>query len=226
MSTIALVQIPVDEFALRQTLPRVPEISIEVTRLVAYETPHFMPFLWAIGDSLDTFEAALDKDATIENVERLTEFEGERFYRMDWTSSIDLLTRTLIHEDGVIMNARGQGDSWHLRILFRDRDSFGDTHQYCKEQGLQFDIEQVYQLTQDNQRTYGLFGLTEHQYTTLIKALEEGYYEIPREASARDLANELDVSHQAVSEIFRRGHKNLISNALVTAPYHDLTVEE
>ncbi|MFB6155947.1 MAG: helix-turn-helix domain-containing protein [Haloferacaceae archaeon] len=226
MSTIAQVRIPVDEFALKQTLPRVPDVTVEVTRLVAHETPHFMPFLWAIGDDLGGFEEALDQDETVDNVERLTEFEGERFYRMDWTSAIDLLTHTLIHDDAAILNARGHADAWHLRLLFQDRDSFGSTRQYCEEQGLQFDIEQVYRLTRNNQRTHGLFGLTEQQYTCLINALEEGYYEVPRETSARALADELGVSHQAVSERLRRGHRNLISNALVTAPYHEPTSEE
>lgn len=226
MSTIAQVRLPVDEFALRQTLPRVPDVEIEVNRLVAYETPHVMPFLWAIGDDLDAFERALEDDVTIENVEVLTKVEGERFYRMDWVSSIDLLTQTLIHDDAAILNARGHADAWHLRILFEDRDSFGMTRQYCRDQGLKFDVEQIYRLTSEQQNGHGLYGLTEHQYECLMTALETGYYEVPREMSARDLADVLDVSHQAVSERLRRGHKNLVSNALVTAPYHQTSTEE
>lgn len=226
MSTIAQVQIPVEEFALRQTLPQVPDVSIEVTRVVASERPHMLPFLWAIGDDLDDFEAALADDETVDNVELLTEFEDERFYQMDWTSSVDLLTRMLIHDDAAILNARGQADAWHLRILFQDRDSFGTTREYCADQGLEMKIEQVYQITRANQRGHGLFGLTEQQYECLVRALETGYYEVPRETSARDLADDLSVSHQAISERLRRGHRNLVSNALVAAPYHDPSVEE
>ncbi|MFB6129527.1 MAG: helix-turn-helix domain-containing protein [Salinigranum sp.] len=226
MSTIAQVRIPVTDFALRQTLPRVPDVSVEVTRLVAYETPHMMPFLWAIGGRLDDLEAALDDDGTVDDVDLLTEFEGERFYRMEWRSAIDLLTQALIHDDAAILNARGQADAWHLRLLFDTQESFSNTRQFCVDQGLEMDIEQVHRLTQDNQRGHGLFGLTERQYACLIHALEAGYYEVPRESSARDLAADLDVSHQAVSERLRRGHKNLISNALVTAPYHEGSDEE
>jgi len=226
MSTIVQVRLPAGEFALRQSLPRVPEVTIEVNRLVANETPHVMPFLWAIGERLDDFETALAEDSTVENVERLTEFEGERFYRMDWTASIDLLTHTLIHNEGAILNARGRADYWHLRILFSDRDALAETREYCADQGLQMEVEQVHQLTERNQRSYGLFGLTERQYTCLMRALEEGYYNVPRDISARELAELLSVSHQAVSERLRRGHRNLISNALVTAPYHDPQAEE
>lgn len=225
MSTIAHLRLPVDEFALRQTLPRVPDVAVEVNRLVAYETPHVMPFLWAIGDSLDEFERALEEDVTVENVTELTEYEGERFYRMDWTSSIDLLTHTIIHQEGAIVNASGKADAWRLRVLFEDRDALRETETFCQEQGLSLEVEKVYRLTQNSERRYGLFGLTEEQYETLMEALERGYYDVPRGIDARGLADVLSVSHQAVSERLRRGHGNLVSNALV-APNNNASLEE
>ncbi len=48
----------------------------------------------------------------------------------------------------------------------------------------------------------------------MLAALEHGYYDVPREASLTDLAERLDVSHQALSERLRRGHGNLVKHAL------------
>ena len=71
-------------------------------------------------------------------------------------------------------------------------------------------------------RVYGLSGLeetqhnlTEQQYDTLTRAVEQGYYDVPREMNAKELADELDISHQALSERFRRGTKNLVNSTLL-----------
>jgi len=60
----------------------------------------------------------------------------------------------------------------------------------------------------------GRFGLTEQQYEAITAALEHGYYEIPRDASAEDLAGEIGISRQAFAERLRRGHRTLANDAL------------
>ncbi|MFC7142999.1 helix-turn-helix domain-containing protein [Halosimplex aquaticum] len=60
----------------------------------------------------------------------------------------------------------------------------------------------------------GGFHLTDEQFTTVKAALDRGYYKVPREATLEELANELDVSHQALSERLRRGHRTLIENVI------------
>jgi predicted DNA binding protein len=43
-----------------------------------------------------------------------------------------------------------------------------------------------------------------------LLAYERGFFDIPRRATAADLAAELDVSRQAVSERLRRGYAALV----------------
>jgi len=220
MSTIAQFEVPVEAFALRGTLPRVPEVVVEVDRFVVNDTPHVMPFLWAFGDGLDAFESLLEDDPTVERVEPLTAFEDERFYRFDWTSSIDRRTHALVNRAGAILNARARENDWHLRVLFPDRESMDATRRYCRDNEVPLRIQRVNHLTEKNQGEMGLYGLTDEQYSAIVEAIEKGYYDVPRNASARELATELDISHQALSERLRRAHKRLISNALVTAKHH------
>ena len=49
-----------------------------------------------------------------------------------------------------------------------------------------------------------------------MTAFEAGYYNIPRDVTSEELAAELDVSHQALSERFRRGHKQLVGQHFIT----------
>lgn len=49
-----------------------------------------------------------------------------------------------------------------------------------------------------------------------MTALEMGYFEVPRSAELTDVADELDLSPNAVSERIRRGEANLFRSALTT----------
>lgn len=55
--------------------------------------------------------------------------------------------------------------------------------------------------------------LTDKQRQTLELALEEGYYERPREVSLSELADRLDISKSAVSQRIRTAEIKLVKNA-------------
>ena len=213
MSTIVQLGIPAEEFALRETLPKVGDVEVQAERVVAHGRESVMPFCWAAGEDLDAFEDALADDPTVENERRLSGLRDGRFYQMEWVDEIDVLVHSITEHGAAILKAHGEGNRWHLRILFSDREAFSQTHEYCRDRGLNVDIEQVHELSGSGDVSQ--YGLSEQQYDALTTALERGYYEVPRDASARDLADVLGISHQAISERLRRGHENLVANALV-----------
>lgn len=60
------------------------------------------------------------------------------------------------------------------------------------------------------------YGLTEPQRDTIVTAYKAGYFEIPREVSLVDFAEQQGLSHQALSERVRRGLRNLVDSTLIT----------
>lgn len=58
------------------------------------------------------------------------------------------------------------------------------------------------------------YDLTPKQRETLVTALEAGYYEAPREVTMSELADQMDVSQQALSKRFRGAYENLITSTL------------
>ncbi len=64
-------------------------------------------------------------------------------------------------------------------------------------------------------RPAGQYGLTDPQYEVLTLACDRGYFAIPRQAELDDLAEELGVSHQALSERLRRGVEALVTDTLL-----------
>ncbi|WP_458187361.1 bacterio-opsin activator domain-containing protein [Haladaptatus sp. NG-WS-4] len=213
-ATVVEVEIPSDEFALSRALSTLGGLAFEIERVVAHGDDHVMPFVWVTcdGGSREDIESALADDPTVEDVELLTEMEDEWLYRMEWVDQIDTLIQILINEEGTILAAMGDGHSWNFRIVFPERESLSRTYEYCESEGMTLDVLNIYRLEEGRR---GRFGLTEDQQDMLTLAFEHGYYDVPREATAGDLADQLEISHQAVSERLRRGHESLVENALI-----------
>lgn len=213
MGTIAEIHILVDEFVLRETLSAVPDAEFEVMRVAAHGSDDVIPFLVARAPDQDALNDALEADSSVANVSLLADSDDEWLYRMEWVADIRILVHVLLEENGTILSAYGSGNGWHLRILFPDRDSLSATFDFCEQHDLTLEIERIYEL--DDAARRGQYGLTSEQLDTLVKAHERGFYDIPREQTMNDLASDLGISHQALSERLRRGHRNLIENTLV-----------
>lgn len=214
VGTIAEIEMPAAEFALYETFARLDGIACEIERVVAHDTDRIMPFVWIRNGSYENEEVttALTDDSTIDTFELLVDLDDEGLYRMGWIDRVQTLVQILIEEEGTIMAASGEDGTWSVRVLFAERDALSRTYDYCETHGLTFDVRRIYELDEGRQ---GRFGLTDKQHTTLVTAFESGYYKIPRETTAGDLAIDLDISHQALSELLRRGHESLVRNTII-----------
>ena len=212
MSTISEVSISAATFALGKTLESVPEATFDIERVVAHDTENVLPFIWATAPDRDALEAAFEADESVANVELLSDLDDEWLYRMEWVSHVQFVVHALLEEQATVLDAHSENGHWRLRLLFPDRESLSRTYDFCDDHDIDLDIETIYEM--DSER-HGRFGLTEQQAEALTAAFERGYYEVPRGVSVADLADALDISHQALSERFRRAHGNLVENTLV-----------
>lgn len=224
MSTIAELTLPAKEFALRRTLESVPGLEAEVERVVAYEPNQVMPYVWfsETNSAFSGLDEAIERDPSVEDAELLTDLDDERLYRMNWISDVSVIIHVLTEEQATILDASGKERRWRLRILFPERAALSRTFEFATDQGLGLSIQKIHEL--DDQRG-GRYGLTDTQHETLVKALEEGYYDIPRRADMEALSDELGISHQALSERLRRAHRALVEEAITIGPEADLEEE-
>ena len=216
MSTIVEATVPAEQFALAETLSGVPETEVRMVRLVAHGADHVMPFLWAGCEDTDRLNDALANDPSTESVDLLADFDGECLFRVEWATRVRVLVSIVVEEGATILDASGQGDTWHLQIFFPRHDRVAETDEFCEQYGIDLSLERVNRLSEAAE--YGHLGLTERQYDTLVNAYEAGYYDVPRTVNQEELAEHFDVSHQALSERLRRAHETVITNAL----YHKL----
>lgn len=223
MATIAELRIPADEFVLRHTLDTLTEVDFEIERIVAHDPEEVMPYVWATGVDSKELESVLEEDPSVDEIERIARPDDAVLYQMHWIESIQTLVHILIEEEGTILVAEGSREGWFLRVLFPDRDSLSRAYDFCRENGLSLDVQRIYDVNDGRQ---GRFGLTDDQEETITAAYERGYYDVPRGISLSDFAEELDVSHQALSERIRRGHKTLVENSIVVGRGEKTETEE
>ncbi|WP_135305011.1 helix-turn-helix domain-containing protein [Haloarcula amylovorans] len=219
MATIVIGSVPAKEFALKHTLDVLPDVQFECERIIKSGDDAVMPLMWARNVDREELEAAFDEDPSVDNVRMLADFEDEYLYRMDWVDHVELLLGMLTNSEATILDAYGKKEEWRLRVMFPTRDKFSATYEFCNEHGLTYDVESIRDMDGE---PAGRFGLTEGQYQALVLAAKEGYYHVPQEKTLEELANELDISHQALSERLRRGTESLIEDTLLVGTDPDL----
>lgn len=167
-------------------------------------------------------EAALRSDPTVREATALVDLEPQCLYRVETADRVQPLHGMLVEANASVFALSGTDGRWRVRALFPSRDALGGACERCEDRGTGVTLRSV--------RGVGLeaetwFGLTDEQYAALTTAYEAGYFDVPREADLMDLADELGVSHQSLSERLRRAHKTLLARTLVSAPRWSMTID-
>ena len=216
MATIIEASLPVEDFALVETLQDCPEATVECEQIVEHPDETVMPLVWVRHTAPDAFETALEQDPTVATYTRLAATATEHLYEMDWTANVQFMLRILTIEGAVILDTVGTGDGWHLRVLFPDREDVRTTTDFCETHHLDFTIERIHHLEEDDVHQGSIrAGLTAPQREALTAAYQQGYFNVPRAVDLEAVATDLGISHQALSERLRRGHATLIEETLV-----------
>ncbi|WP_158059686.1 helix-turn-helix domain-containing protein [Halorussus halophilus] len=212
MSILAEFSVPAEKFLLGTALKTVPEVGIEVERVVADER-EITPYFWAVGTNFEAFEAAMETDSTVDSIGTLEEHDDKRFYRASWNDNNSGISFAISETEATILTAQGTADGWELRALFPEEESLSKFHDFCATYGLEFDLSRLYESR--NPEAVGKYDVTEKQHEALTVAAESQYFSVPRGVTLEELANDLDISPNALSTRLRRGHNNLIENTLL-----------
>lgn len=173
-----------------------------------------LPFLWVHGteDEREAFERRLDTNDLLAGYTMLDAFESKWLYRLSWASLPNHLVENLVDVDAEVLSAAGTQESWEIEVRFPDPSALPDFHQNCQQHGVELDVNGIYPLKPDGGDG---FGLTPSQRETLVRAYKSGFYNIPRDVTAVELASDLGISDQSLSERLRRAHGSLIESTLL-----------
>ncbi|MDS0281533.1 helix-turn-helix domain-containing protein [Haloarcula onubensis] len=213
MPTIVQGTLPAEAFALDHTLSSVPGLRVECERLVQSGAKSVMPLLWMRGADRDVLDDTLDEDPTVGAVSCLAAVgDTDSLWRIEWADRVRYLLEMVTNGRATVLDIHTRDDRWCLSVLYPTREHFSRTHQFATDHGLAFDVASI---RETGGEPSGRVGLTDGQREVLVRAARQGYFDVPRDVDLEGLADDCEVSHQALSERLRRGMGTLIEDTLL-----------
>ena len=208
MGTIAVVDVPVSDLALAETVQRVSDCYAELERAVAADTEDSLS-VWIDGTDPEGIRSALDADPSVAEAVEVTEENGATLYDVTLDSPHPSSRRVVCDHGGVMLEACTEGESWTVHVRFPSREHLSDAIEAFEQADIGLEVVRIHDLGETHSSA---LGLTDSQLEALQTALRSGYYEVPREAGLKDIADELGESHQSLSEKLRRAHQTVVAS--------------
>lgn len=217
MTTRSVLTISLEEIALAETAGQLPDVYFYVEQTAMADTDDTLN-LWIATEDPSAIDGALGDDPSVTDYDRLKGNDDEHLYRVTLAKEVRLV-RELIHGyDGTITEVYGDADGWTLEVRFPDRERFSELDDEFEQYGIHPTYETIESV--DDSDDEAMSVLTDSQRRSIELAVDRGYYQVPREVSLQELAREMDISHQALSERLRRAEKRLAEEKL-TSPAED-----
>lgn len=211
MSVIAEIQIEGD-FALKELLKELPDVRVQFERVVP-AGERTVPLVWIHTADPEPAEQTLREHELVSSITQLDTFEDRALYRIEWVEEPDGIFSEIRSQRADLLDAVGINESWEFELRFPSHEALSDFHARCKASGLTLTVNRIYRPS-DTESTVR-YGLTDRQYDTLLRALEQGYFNIPREVTSEELATSFNISGQSITERIRRGLTNVLTHILV-----------
>ena len=213
MCIIAEFSLPHRELALAQTFSRVPGLVLEAERTVAHSAARSIPYLWAVGTATDV-EQELGADPTTRRVSWSTTAGSDALYEIEWAPAVERRIETLLDADVTVLTLVGRATGWTLRVRATDHETVAAYRNRLREATCSVTLDRL--RTPESPVADGQFLLTDKQREALVAAQQLGYFDIPREITLSDLADELGISQQALSKRLRRAQQTITRDVLAS----------
>ena len=201
------------EFPLNTVFEQLSDATVELDRVIPTNDA-VIPYFWIYAEDIGDLTLDLSGDQGVDEVTVIDELDEQMLVRIDWNLDHESVLTAIIETDVTLLSGLGENENWTFEVRSDDQQAISEFQSYCRENDIPVRLTQLHALSPlDSDRQY---DLTEGQRTALILAYSRGYFDSPRAATQDDIAEELDISHQAVSSRLQRGMRRLVASALIT----------
>lgn len=213
MSVVAEVRVSADEFELGRLFEAGmrPDAAVELETMVPAGNG-VVPYFRLRTEHLDGFLDTVREEAIVEDLRVVDDFGGRALLAFDWEATDDPLFGGVLQSGVAVLDASGRGGTWTFELRFDGSSDLDAFREHCVEVGIDLDLVRM---RRSSSPGFDLsFGLTGPQHEALALAVDRGYYDVPRRCTTAELAVELGISDQAVSERLRRGVFGLVRHTV------------
>jgi predicted DNA binding protein len=202
---------------LREASLAVPDASIVLEDEQILKDGRIRLLFWANSGDLEKLEHTIEKDPTVSDLQCLADpAERGRLYRvlyteegMEWTTH-----HRWVEVDATLLDSKLRNGTWTVEMRFPDQEALGEYRSLLEDRGLDFTVKSLWTKNVGTENQLDPV-LTQRQRETLVRAVERGYYDVPRRINSAELAEEFGISDQALSERLRRGIASLTRQTLI-----------
>ena len=213
MATEATFTVPSDQFPLGTVFHQLPNVRIEMERLIPAQDV-VIPYFWVRGTEVTDIESAFSEHPGVEAIRLVDSVEDEYLLRVEWALDYDDVLTILAETAVPLIEATGTNRQWTFEIRGDDRNDIAAFQRQCRELDIPITLTELHALTPVETATEA--ALTDTQQEALVLAYERGYFESPREVTLAALGEELGISQQAVGSRLRGGIKHVLGTTLST----------
>jgi predicted DNA binding protein len=210
MIPIVDITVRANDFELGRLLEEIPQIQIELERIVPLRDS-VLPLFWTSNGDIDEVIAILEESPLTQKVNYLTEDGKRQLFEVRWSSDVDGLIQNMIETNARMLEGESIGEGWDFRLQFPSHDDLAMFRAMCEEKEIPVILRRLYN---PHYPTEGN-GMSSEQHEALLLAYERGYFDIPRQTSLSDLADVFEISDNAYSQRLRRGLSSLIYSTMV-----------
>lgn len=197
------MSVEASETALEYTFEELSEVRFELENPITGPSGQQWPCLWVSGHSNAEIESALGDDPSVNGFENVSSREDAYLYDLDLSDDGERLQAIIQDENGTILAASGTHGHWELTVCVPTQDDLPRLSNRLKNQGITPLVKEIRDLEE-------IPEITETHREAVETALKHGYFQIPREVNLEDLAEEMGISEQRVSQRLQQGYDTLI----------------
>jgi len=212
MSVIVEFRVPSGDFERGQILHVEAGTSIELETLVPVGDAT-VPLFWVHNTSREQFIESVRRHPSVNEAMEVDVFADRALFTLDWDVNQDHLFRAIRASEGQLLGANGTADAWEFELRFPSHENLSEFTDRCEDAQISMEVSRVYNPTAPSGGPR--YGLSDPQFEALCLAVEMGYYDIPRGCTTKELAAELGISDQAVTERLRRAIATLTRHTIV-----------
>jgi hypothetical protein len=202
------------EFPLNVVFEELPDATIELDRVVPTGEA-IIPYFWIYSDNINGFSADFSEDEGVDDVRMMDKLEEQMLLRIDWNLNHESLLTAIVNTDVTLISGMGDKKNWTFEVRASEQMGISDFQAYCREYNIPVQLTQLHVLSPLHSDQE--YDLTEAQRKALVLAYSRGYFDSPRDATQDDLADELNITRQAVSSRLQRGTRRLVASTLMAS---------
>jgi len=210
MTTVAVFTLTAGEFPLGTVFTQLPDATVQLERVIP-DKNGVVPYFWGRGVETDAIAAQFTDHPGVRDIQLVDQVDDEYLMRCEWVPEYHGVIDGLISPEVILLSAVGTAEEWTFELRGESRESIAEFQEFCDNHGVPVVLTKLHGVQPLNAKQ----SLTAAQRDALLLAYERGYFNSPRETTLEEIADELDISQQAVGSRLRRGNRRLLEQVLV-----------